>query len=419
MLYELIGHGKKIYGLVDEIKSQEKKKRKLIVSRAEKRLIDECNKTILNLLDKIKEENSQIYFLLQSEPKIEVKKISEISVPVTAAFLKLTKKDLQKYLEELKITKEEVKKFIVSQKKKDVERLYQKTDYTVYQSSKFGKTANKFVEPLTVYLTTKYPDLFKPLIDSLKLVSINMLSKSYISIMLFGSIIAFFAIGILAGLYFFSIIKGFAIGLLGMIATLGVIYYYPKSNIEGRKKRIKNELPFAIVHMAAVAGSGTQPINMFTLLLESGEYKELSREIRKIMNYVNVFGYNLSTALKAAAATTPSPEFGELLNGIISAIETGGDLRAYLDGKAVDSLNGYKLERQKYVETIATYSDIYTSILIAAPLLFVTTLTIINVIGGEVGGLSVTTIATIGTFGVIPLLNVGFMMFLTLTQTEI
>jgi len=57
--------------------------------------------------------------------------------------------------------------------------------------------------------------------------------------------------------------------------------------------------------------------------------------------------------------------------------------------------------------------------LIAAPLLFIVVLAIINTIGGQIGGFSVATLATFGTYGLIPLLNIGFIVFLTISQPEI
>ena len=145
---------------------------------------------------------------------------------------------------------------------------------------------------------------------------------------------------------------------------------------------------------------------------------EISKEIKKIVNYVNLFGYDLGTALKAVSLTTPSPEFKDLLTGINASTESGGDLKSYLSGKASEALNTYKLERKKYVESLATYSDIYTGVLIASPLLFMTTLAIINVIGGSLGSVSVKTIAYVGSFFVIPFLNIIFLVFLSLTQPE-
>ena len=102
-----------------------------------------------------------------------------------------------------------------------------------------------------------------------------------------------------------------------LILTAFIFYYYPKVIVDNRRREIKNDLPFAILHMAAVAGSGAKLIDIFGMLLQSGEYKALSGEIKRIMNYVHLFGYNLTTALKSIAQITPSPEFKELLNGMI------------------------------------------------------------------------------------------------------
>ena len=184
-------------------------------------------------------------------------------------------------------------------------------------------------------------------------------------------------------------------------------------------KKIKLELPFALVHMSAVAGSGAKPIAIFELLAESSEFDELKREIKKILNYVNLFGYNLTTALRAVSKVTPSKEFKELLEGMVSTIETGGNLSGYLKEKAEDALSTYKMDRKKQVEALATYSDVYTAILIAAPLLLVVTLAIINSIGGKLAGMDVKFIAWIGVLGVMPLLNIGYFTFLKVTQPNL
>ena len=193
---------------------------------------------------------------------------------------------------------------------------------------------------------------------------------------------------------------------------------YPSTVVSSRRKKIKDDLPFMIIHMAAVAGSGAQPIVMFNLVLSSGEYKGIESEVKKIVNYVNLFGYDLSTALKTVAITTPLKEFSELLNGIVATIEGGGNLKSYLKEKVNDAMLTYKLERKKYVEMLSTYSDIYTGVLIAAPLLFMVTLAIINSLGGKIGGLTVQTLSVLGTYVVIPFLNVAFILFLNIVQPK-
>jgi archaellum biogenesis protein FlaJ (TadC family) len=104
---------------------------------------------------------------------------------------------------------------------------------------------------------------------------------------------------------------------------------------------------------------------------------------------------------------------------MVSTTQTGGDIKAYLAQKSEEAMLNYKLDRQKYTETIATYSDIYTGILIAAPLFFVAALSMVSLLGGKIGGMGVSTVIVLGTYVAIPIMNVFFLAFLELTQPEI
>ncbi len=335
----------------------------------------------------------------------------------------LDKKTKKKLLEELNLDISDVKRYVSPQREK--ERLTE-VKYTLYETTAFGKMSNSFCEGLTLKLTKSYPDFFESLNTNLKQSDIKILSRTYISMMLFSSLISgviavsfFSVLFILLGYGIFSaIIRTLIFSLVAVSGVFTAFYLYPASVANTRRRNIKEDLPFAIIHMSAVAGSGAQPIAMFDLILSSGEYKGLEGEVRKIVNYVNLFGYDLGTALKSVATTTPSKPFRELLLGITATIEGGGDLREYLEGKSDEAMTTYRLERKKYIETLSTYSDIYTGILIAAPLLFMTTLAIINTLGGKIGGLDVSTLSAIGVYGVIPIMNILFMLFLNVIQPE-
>ena len=328
-------------------------------------------------------------------------------------------------LKKLNIDKSDLKRLI---KEKDrVKGGVKDIEYTTYKSTRYGKVSNSFFEGVSNYLMKAYPSFFKSLNEALKMSDIKILSRTYTSIILFTSFITFFSVLLITFLIFFvmdfevitillrSVSLAFLAGILGFI----LLYFYPNMLIRNRRRAIKTDLPFVIIHMAAVAGSGAQPISIFNLVLNTGEYKGLEGEIRKIVNYVNLFGYDLTTALRVVANITPSPEFRELLTGLVSTIETGGDLKQYLGSKANDALTTYKLERKKYTEVLATYSDIYIGILIAAPLLFAVTLAIINMLGGKIAGFDVGFLAMVGTFAVLPFLNIVFIIFLNLVQPEV
>ena len=345
----------------------------------------------------------------------------EIPQLQSGIFRRLTKEEKTRYDKELNLSYEELEQFVNEKKQKNkIKKEIKEPDYTIYKPNEIGAFANKYMKKTADKFVKKYPQIFKPLFDKFLMVEMEMISRSYVSLMLLFTILAF------PSLFLFFLILNFAfklsiftillIAILGTVGTFFGFYFYPSSLLGGKSSSIKLELPFALVHMSAVAGSGAQPISIFELIADSREYPELRKEIKKILNYTNLFGYNLTNALRNVAATTPSKELKELLNGMISTIETGGDLKDYLREKAADTLNTYKLDRKKQVEALSTYSEVYTALLIASPLLLLITFAIINSIGGKIAGMPVTTAAWIGILGFLPMLNIGFMVFVSSSQ---
>ena len=90
-----------------------------------------------------------------------------------------------------------------------------------------------------------------------------------------------------------------------------------------------------------------------------------------------------------------------------------------MKAKADDTMTAYKLERRKFNQVIETLSDVYTGVMITAPLLFVIVLALINAVGGNIYGVTAVTLATLGTYVVIPILNIMFILFVSVTQPEL
>jgi len=387
------------------------------------------NDYIKQLLEEIEIKNNQIINELgatgKTLPEGDLKK--QKSPEDIQPILYLSKKQKEKYVNELRIDEEYLER--LKPEKEAKEELSLK-EYTVYEANPYGKLANQFVEKYTEKLIKAAPKIYENLVHALRISDTKILSKTYVSMMLFTSIIVVFVSFLFMPLILLlnaditifkliqTIFQSLTFAMVTGGATMAAFYYYPLSQANTRRRQIKNDLPFVIIHMSAVAGSGAQPITMFNLLFSSGEYKGLEAEIKKIINYVNLFGYNLSTALRTVSLTTPSADFRELLTGLVTTIETGGSLKSYLKSKAQDAMVKYNLERKKYIESLSTYSDMYTGILIAAPLLFFVTLAIIDMMGGAIMGMSINTLAIAGTYGVLPLLNLGFIIFLNFIQPE-
>lgn len=355
-------------------------------------------KKILELFGKLREINKEIYdsFEISKGRKTE-KEFHAVDIKEIKAFVRRLKKKGRGEEEKIK--------------------------YSAYSYNLLGGYANVLFNKISIELARKYPEYFKGLYQNLRLANIRVFSNTYINLGILGSCIGF-VVALFSGLFLFElnilgILQILMFAIFIFFLTGFIFYYYPKVIVDSRRREIRNDLPFAIMHMAAVAGSGAKLVDIFGMLLRSDEYKALSGEIKRIMNYVNLFGYNLTNALKNVAATTPSTEFKELLNGMIGSIESGGSIKSFLKSKAEDTLIRYRLDRKKYVEVLGTYSDIYTAILIAAPLLFVIVLVLISIVGDKLGGLEISFIEKLGTFVVVPALNIGFIVFMNIIQPDL
>jgi len=195
------------------------------------------------------------------------------------------------------------------------------------------------------------------------------------------------------------------------------MYFFPNSVAKNLGKKINQELPFVAIHMSAIATSGVEPLSIFKIILRSEEYKNTNIEFKKLMNLINFHGQDLVTALKRIAKSSSSTKLRELLDGLATAITSGGDLHEFLDKHSEGLLFDYRLEREKYTKTSETFMDIYISIVIAAPMILLMLFVIMGSTGalGNFMGFSTQVLGFLIILAII-ILNLGFILFLKLKQ---
>jgi len=266
----------------------------------------------------------------------------------------------------------------------------------------------------------KHKDSFKPIKKYFEYSGIDMFFRTYLALML-GITVLCLKLSIVFSIILFLIFRNplWFLILLFPIGTFSLFYFYPYLKSSQRKNSIESNLPFAINHMYAISASGAPPITMFKLLSNLTEYGEISKEAKKIVRNIEVFGMDEITALKQVASKTPSKKFKEILDGISYSIRRGGSLKLFLREKSKSALFDYTINRQKYNQTLAIYADIYTAILVAAPLIFVVILSILNVLGGTIMGMPIIQFTRMILFIVIPLLNILFLLFIHTTQPKV
>lgn len=277
-------------------------------------------------------------------------------------------------------------------------------------------------------LGTKYlSGYLEPLREEMIKSNLNILFEVYVGKMILFAVMAFISSSIFVTTTFLmfgmplllTIIGALIAGVAMGFAVLTIYHSYPFHLLTSKKNSINANMPFAINHMGAISASGVPPFIIFRLVSSIPEYGEVANEAKRIVRNVEAFGMDMISALRNVADRTPSAEFKQFLYGIISNTETGGNLKGFLENSAKEALFDYKLKREKYTQTLSTYADFYTAVLIAAPLFFVSVLSILSLIGGQIFGLSIPVAIRLGVYVLMPLLNTIFILFIHYTQPSI
>ena len=272
-------------------------------------------------------------------------------------------------------------------------------------------------------LADKYSDKFINVKESLITSDTKILFRTYLSLMFFTTVLTFISTFLLT-LFFVMLIRlDVLLSIIGLIVmpsffasvVFMLIYIYPVTVAENRKRDIEANLPFAMTHMAAVAESGAPPLTIFKILSQFKEYGEISKEAEKITRNVDVFGLDELSALRDRSMKCPSQSFKDILQGMLSSIQTGGNIRAYLKEEAGKAMFDYTIRREKYNEILSTYADLYTALLIAAPMMFIVVVSTLSVIGGGFMGLTLDMVMFLGLLTLV-FLNMVFLVFIQLTQ---
>ncbi|MEK6879757.1 MAG: hypothetical protein AABY22_09130, partial [Nanoarchaeota archaeon] len=303
---------------------------------------------IETLQNQLKTVNSFIPTLL--------KKI-ELSKPLNAEDKNLKILDKKEPVEKKAITSLEyennekhLEKQIIKRKKKDL-RKKKYEGKTEKKPSFYTRMSNKLFSDFSEKLIKG--GNFENVRESLIKAKLLFLINSYVSVILLTTLLTFFiSFLIFIFLLFFNVsllspfitqfdgslllrfTKTFWIVILLPILIFIFMYFYPAMESGYLGKKIDEELPFLTIHLSAIAGSKIEPTQIFRILAYSEDYVFTRKEMISLINKINVYGYNIASALRDSAKKSPSAKLRDLFNGMATTINSGGNLEEFLNERS-------------------------------------------------------------------------------------
>ncbi|MCD6477808.1 MAG: type II secretion system F family protein [Candidatus Aenigmarchaeota archaeon] len=268
----------------------------------------------------------------------------------------------------------------------------------------------------------KYLPYFESLKPDLKKANIKISLREYLSIAFMTSIMVFvmeFPFVFLITLFIpgFSVLMGFIFSFsLSMVFSVGIFFFfyiYPSMMVKERKRNIDFTLPFATLYLATISGGNVPPKSIFKILSRFKDYGEISREAKEITENIELFGMDITEALRKAAEKSPSEDFKELLWGISTTISSGGNLSMYLHEKANSFMQDYRRRMSEYSQAMSTMLEVYITLIIVGSIFFIVMSSMMSAFGL---GANLVNIIVISQFLVIfiglPLISTLFIIFL-------
>ena len=181
----------------------------------------------------------------------------------------------------------------------------------------------------------------------------------------------------------FSILITITLSLALYYLTHLAFEIYPSIVVSNRRSKIDSTLHHAIAFMHALSIGGMDIYRILKTLSNHREvYGEVSREVSRIVKDVEYAGMDLRTALSNAVELSPSENYKEFLHGLITVIDSGGDISMYLEERVEHFFEKARQSQRAFLDLLGLMAESYITALVAAPL-FLLVIEIVMLLMGE------------------------------------
>ena len=231
---------------------------------------------------------------------------------------------------------------------------------------------------------------FNKLRDDVKISNIGMTLTEFLCLIVMTGIVCFVVGTPFLSIFIYLVTQDVFFALF--LSVFGALFssffisfsllYIPSMMKGERNKRIEDVLPFALSYLSIMAGAQNPSVSMFKTISKFDEYGEISVEAKKIVEEVELMDVNFNDAIVHAAERTPSKTFKNILWGMKSTIDAGGNLKQYLERATAEAMESYKIRLTKYEGQVMLLTELYLTAVIVGSIFIIVLSVIFSVIGG-------------------------------------
>lgn len=212
-----------------------------------------------------------------------------------------------------------------------------------------------------------------------------------------------------------SIIVGGTGGLLGILGGLLVARKIPDSMSSQRRQEIEVLLPDVISFMFSLSANGTNRLELFGAVADAEEqYGEAAVEFQRIVSAAQYSEMDYVSAIEDIASKTPSPRLAQFLTDFLTVLNSGGDLKSFLDAQKTGALDDAEARHREAISKLEVMGEFYGAVSIF-PILAIAFLSVAGMFtNGNAIQFLLVLIAYPGTF----LMGAGYLLALAIIKPD-
>jgi flagellar protein FlaJ len=204
-------------------------------------------------------------------------------------------------------------------------------------------------------------------------------------------------------------IIGILAGSIGFTAGFGTLIAIPYSRASSREREINMLLSDSISFMYALSVGGLNQLEILEAMAKAEDtYGEVAYEFQSIVQETEYFGTDYRNAIQQQAIETPSDDLSQFLTDMLSIVNSGGNMQAFLSDKKDKHMRTAKQQQEVTLDTLELFGEMYMTLSLF-PLLLIIILVIMSMLGEAQSFMLYATV-----YGLIPITGA---MFLVLVST--
>jgi len=201
---------------------------------------------------------------------------------------------------------------------------------------------------------------------------------------------------------------GLTLGTVGGLATYWLRWWYPRSRAASRADGIDVTMPGTVAFVYALSRSGMPFPKVMRILSRNRDvYGAAADEMRVAVRNVDLFGMDMITSLKTMSRRTPSEDFKEFSENLVSVLQSGRSLSEFLRQQYERYQEEAEAQQEQLLNLLSTMAEAYVTVLVAGPLFLITILVVIGItVSNTLPALRLV------VYLLLPVANVGFVIYL-------